>query len=283
MTRAPELSAADLDALAGHAREIAVACGRLVRDERPADLAVATKSTATDVVTVMDRRSEDLARREVALRRPADAFFGEEGVTAAGTTGITWVVDPIDGTVNYLYDLPAYVVSVAAVEGNPREPGAWRPVAGAVYNPVLEELFWARRGGGAWLTRGAAQPVPLRCGAVAPFAEALVATGFAYDAAQRAVQGEIVARLLPHVRDIRRFGAAALDMCHVAAGRVDAYFEQGLHPWDIAGAWIIADEAGLVVQGLGVPHPTPEMTLVGPASLVAGLERLLRDNPRRES
>lgn len=271
-----DLPDALLDELATLAREVAVLCGRLVVDDRPRDLGVGTKSTATDVVTVMDRRSEELARSELRRRRPQDGSFGEEGLDVAGTSGITWVVDPIDGTVNYLYELPAYAVSVAAVVGDPRVEAAWYPVAGAVYNPPLDELFHARRGGGAWLTRrGSTERLVPRT--PAPLAQSLVATGFGYAAADRARQGALAARILPHVRDLRRFGAASIDLCHVAAGRLDGYFEELLHAWDIAGAWVVLEEAGLVIKGLGVGHPTEAMTLAGSAEVLAELEALLVD------
>lgn len=272
-----DLSDALLDELLGHARAVALACGRLVVDERPRDLGVDTKSTPTDVVTLMDRRSEELARRELRARRPADGSLGEEGLDAVGSSGITWVVDPIDGTVNYLYEVPAFAVSVAAVVGDPRVEGAWDPVVGAVFNPVLDELFFARRGGGAWLARHAATPVPLRPRPEVPLAQALVATGFGYDADDRARQGAVVAHVLPQVRDVRRFGAASLDVCAVALGRVDAYYEKNLKAWDIAAAWVIAKEAGLTVKGLGVARPTEGMTLAGPAGLVARLEEVVAE------
>lgn len=275
MTTSPVLPGALLDELVTVARDVALACGRLVRNERPRDLGVGTKSTVTDVVTVMDRASEELARSELRRRRPDDALFGEEGMDATGTSGITWVVDPIDGTVNYLYELPAYAVSVAAVVGDPHTDGAWRPVAGAVYNPALDELFHARRGGGAWLSRGGATPVPLAPRPRTPLGGSLVATGFGYAADDRARQGAIAARLLPRVRDLRRFGAASLDMCHVAMGRLDAYYEELLHPWDIAAAMVLVDEVGLVTKGLGTPYPTHAMTLVGHPETLAELEALL--------
>lgn len=277
MTRRPDLPDDRLlDTLVEHAREVAVACGRLIRDERPHDLGVGTKSTVTDVVTIMDTRSEELARQEMRRRRPDDGSFGEEGLDAPGTSGITWVVDPIDGTVNYLYDLPGYAVSVAAVVGDPRVEGAWYPVAGAVYSPVLDELFHARRGGGAWLTQGRRAPVPLTGRQAVGLGQALVATGFGYDADDRARQGAVVAQVLPRVRDIRRFGTASVDVCHVAAGRVDAYYEKNLHAWDIAAAWVVAEEAGLAVRGLDRPRPTRAMTLVGRPELLDDLEAVLR-------
>ena len=269
-----------LDELLGHARDVAVACGALVRDERDRDLAVDTKSTDTDVVTVMDRRSEELARDELRRRRPDDGSFGEEGLDVAGSSGITWVVDPIDGTVNYLDELPAYAVSVAAVVGDPRVEGAWYPVAGAVYNPALDELFLARRGGGAWIVGRDGVAVRLRARPAANLGLALVATGFAYDADVRARQGALVAHVLPRVRDLRRVGSAALDLCHVGAGRVDAYYEDGVQPWDIAAAWVVAEEAGASVAGLHGPRPTRGMLVAAHPGLLPSLAALVAEGVR---
>lgn len=261
---------------------LAVGAGRLVRQERPDGLGVArTKSTDLDVVTVMDTRSEEHLRGRLAELRPHDGVLGEEGTGISGTSGLTWVLDPIDGTVNYLYDLPGYAVSVAVVEGDPTTPGAWRPLAGAVANPSTHEVFHARRGGGAWLSwfgteadpgagsgpTGKGGPVPLCVTDVPDLSQVLLATGFAYDREVRAGQAEVVADLLPRVRDIRRAGAAAVDLCHVAAGRVDAYYEAGCHVWDIAAGTLVVTEAGGVVTGLGRDEPPSEaMTVAGGAS-----------------
>ena len=276
MTDLPDFTTPDLlDELVEVARDVALACGRLVRDERPRDLGVGTKSTSTDVVTVMDRRSEALARDLLRTRRPHDGSFGEEGLDVGGDSGITWVVDPIDGTVNYLYELPAYAVSVGAVVGDPREDGAWYPLAGAVYNPARDELYFGRRGGGAWLVRADGPPEALTARAPVPLARALVATGFGYAAERRARQGAVAAVLLPQVRDLRRLGAASVDLCHLAAGRIDAYYEDDLHAWDIAAAWVVAEEAGAVVKGHRTPRPSHAMTVAGRTEVVAELEAAL--------
>lgn len=228
---------------------LAVEAGLLIRDERPGQLGVhRTKSTDLDVVTVMDTRSEELLRRRIAAARPDDAVLGEEDGLTEGSSGLSWVLDPIDGTVNYLYDLPAYAVSVAVVVGDPTTPGAWAPVAGAVMNPRTDEVFHARAGGGAHLLT-VQDSVRLRVGEVDDLAGALLATGFAYDREVRREQAALVADLLPRVRDIRRMGAAALDLCHVAAGRVDGYYERGTHAWDVAAGMLVVTEAGGVVSG----------------------------------
>ncbi|KGN33232.1 inositol-phosphate phosphatase [Knoellia sinensis KCTC 19936] len=245
--------AAALEALAG---DIARSAGRLVVDERPADVTVAaTKSSATDVVTEMDQRAQDHLIERLREARPDDAVLGEESGGASGTSGITWVIDPIDGTVNYLYGIPAYAVSVAAVVGDPTIPGGWRPFAGAVYNPVTDELFRARAHAGAHLVVGEDHHdlTSSRCDELG---QALVATGFGYAADRRARQARLLLDLLPRIRDIRRMGSAALDLCAVAAGRIDAYYETGLNAWDLAAGWLIAEESGAKVGGLdgaGVP------------------------------
>ncbi|WP_435198384.1 inositol monophosphatase family protein [Janibacter sp. GS2] len=245
------------------AEQVAVEAGRLIVDERPPDLGVAeTKSSATDVVTVMDQRSQDLLLTRLAELRPQDGFAGEERGGRAGSSGITWVVDPIDGTVNYLYGIPAYAVSVAAVVGDPSTAGAWRPVAGAVVNPVTGERFTATLGGGA---RRAVRDGDARTLRVTDteLGLALCGTGFGYDAERRRWQGEVLAGLLPRVRDIRRLGSAALDLCRVADGSLDVYYERGLNPWDMAAGWLVAAEAGALVTDLDGGHPTDTMTLAG--------------------
>ena len=251
--------------------ELAVAlvgeAGALIRDERPDGLGVAhTKSTELDVVTEMDTRAEALLRERLAALRPDDGILGEEDGLTGGTSGLSWVVDPIDGTVNYLYDLPAYAVSVAVVVGDPTTPGAWAPVAGAVVNPRTDEVFHAHLGGGARLTsRGTTRPLAV---ATQPTLDgALLATGFSYDRQVRRLQSAVVADLLPRVRDIRRMGAAALDLCHVAAGRVDGYWERGTAPWDVAAGLVVLGEAGGVASGAeaGSPASTELVVAANPA------------------
>lgn len=241
---------ADLESIA---LDVARSAGRLVVDERPDAVEVAaTKSSATDVVTVMDQRSQDHLIARLREARPDDGVLGEEDGGVSGTSPITWVIDPIDGTVNYLYGIPAYAVSVAAVVGDPTTPGAWRPCAGAVFNPVTDEMYVARAGAGARvIVAGKEQPlVPTSC---TDLGQALVGTGFGYAAQRRERQGRLLLDLLPQIRDIRRIGSAALDLCAVAAGRLDAYYETGLNPWDLAAGWLIATEAGAAVGGLDGP------------------------------
>ena len=215
------------------------AAGRLLlegRERLGATAEAETKTSGTDMVTEMDRASEALLARSILTARPDDAFLGEEGTAGAGTTGVRWVVDPLDGTTNYLYGYPAWAVSVAAeVDG--------RAVVGVVYDPSHDELFTAVRGGGAWCNRQR-----LQVGGPADLDTSLVATGFSYDAGARALQAAELAELLHAVRDVRRAGAAALDLCWVALGRVDLYYERGIQPWDWAGGGVVAAEAGATVS-----------------------------------
>jgi len=237
---------------------VARAAGRLVVDDRPEDLRVASKSTATDPVTEMDQRSQELIVRLLGEERPEDAVLGEEEGGSAGTSGLTWVVDPIDGTVNYLYGIPAYAVSVAVVTGDASRAGHWEAVAGAVLNPETNELFHAHRGGGARLTTATGTRT-LLVGGPDDLALALVGTGFGYHASVRARQAALLTDLLPRVRDIRRQGSAALDLCSLAAGRLDAYYEAALNPWDRAAGELVAREAGCVVGGPVDEVPTRDL------------------------
>ena len=222
-----------LDLALATARE----AGAMVATMRAEGVAVAeTKSSPVDVVTLADQRSEELVRSRLLGARPEDGFLGEEGNDVEGTSGVRWVVDPIDGTVNYLYGLPDYSVSIAAMVGD-------ESVAGAVFSPVPGLEYAAVLGGGA--TRNG---VPLRIGAVPTLDLALVATGFGYVAEVREQQGRSVTRMLPRVRDIRRRGSCALDLCGVAAGETDAYVEEGTNLWDHAAGGLVAREAGATVE-----------------------------------
>ncbi|HET7304363.1 MAG TPA: inositol monophosphatase family protein [Segeticoccus sp.] len=284
MVTGPEPTPEELVHLEALAVELAATAGRLIVDERPDNLGVAaTKSSATDVVTEMDQRSEQLLRERLAVARPHDAVLGEEeGVaTPDGWSGLTWVVDPIDGTVNYLYGLPEYAVSVAVVSGDASVPGEWEPVAGAVSRPAIDELFHARRGGGAFRTTmsaglyGAGRR--LRVTPDVAVDRALLGTGFGYRAEVRARQGAFTSRVLPRIRDIRRGGSAAVDLCSVASGRLDGYYESGLHPWDLAAGQLVVTEAGGVVQGRGSRPPSGDLVVAGAPELVAELQQLFAE------
>ena len=254
------------------AERMARRAGALVRDGRPDRVDVeSTKSSAVDVVTAMDLAAEALLREMIAEDRPDDAVLGEEGGLTGGTSGVTWVLDPIDGTVNYLYGIPAYAVSVAAVVGPP-DPAGWTVLAACVHAVADGRTWTAGRGVGAFL-----DAVPIAVNPARPLAESLVGTGFGYTVDRRRGQARVVATLLPQVRDIRRMGSAAMDLCVLATGGLDAYYERGLSPWDLAAASLVAAEAGAVVTGLrGRPAGT-EMTVAGPAATVAGLVALLEE------
>ncbi len=247
--------------------EVAREAAGYARRRRAEDIgAVATKTTATDLVTATDRAVERLIVTRLSGQRPDDVVFGEEygGTADVVPDGrVRWVLDPIDGTVNYVYGLPHYAVSIAAeVDG--------AAVAGVVHNAATGEEWTATRGGGAW--RGG---VRLAGSPEVELARTLVATGFGYDAARRAHQANVLAQLLPRIRDIRRFGAAALDLCAAAEGRVDAYFEKGLGPWDHAAGGLIAAEAGLLVTGLEGRAPGPDLVLAAPPGIYQALHDLL--------
>ncbi|MGV8885536.1 MAG: inositol monophosphatase family protein [Microbacteriaceae bacterium] len=252
------------------ARTIAVQAGELAALRRAEGVEVAaSKSSPVDIVTAADRETEALIRALVADARPDDGFFGEESDAGVGSSGLTWIVDPIDGTVNYLYGFPHYAVSIAVVEGGP-DPLEWRALAGCVVNPATGEVFTATEGGGAFLGEE-----EIRVASAVPLSEALVGTGFAYDSDMRALQGAIAAQLLPRVRDLRRMGAASLDLCAVAAGRLDAYYERTLSPWDHAAGALIAREAGARVTGLAGAAPSHDFVLAAEPQLAELLEAAL--------
>jgi myo-inositol-1(or 4)-monophosphatase len=250
------------DELLAVAVEVVRGAADLARDLRKQGVTgVATKSTSTDVVTAADKATERYVIDALSERRPGEPVLGEESGESAGTGAVRWILDPIDGTVNYLYGLPQYAVSLAAeVDG--------AIVAGVVRNPATGEEWTATRGGGAFRAgRGLAGSTVTELG------QTLVATGFGYAAARRGHQAQVVAKLLPLVRDIRRFGSAALDLCFAAEGRVDAYFEKGLNLWDHAAGGLIAAEAGLLVTGLAGAAPGPDLVLAAPS----GIYRALHD------
>jgi len=227
------------DELLALALEVAREAGRgLLERRRAGEPSWSTKSTPTDVVTEADTASEALIRRRLAAVRPDDAIVGEEGADQAGTSGVRWVVDPLDGTVNYLYGLPGWAVSIAA-----ERDGV--PLVGVVDVPTFGETFWAVAGAGAFRNGEAIHASPCTV-----LERAMLGTGFGYDARRRAAQAHWVAAVLPRVRDIRRFGSAAVDLCSVGCARLDAYAEQGLKPWDLAAGSLVATEAGATVSGL---------------------------------
>ena len=267
-----EVAEPDPAGLLALARSAAGAAARMLASRRPAGPAgrpqvADTKSSPTDVVTEMDRAAEALIIERIRAERPGDAILGEEG-GESGHGRVRWIVDPLDGTVNYLYGLADWAVSIAAeVDG--------QVLAGVVAIPRHGEQFTAIAGQGSWLHQAAGPAVPLRCNTGVPLSRALVATGFGYAQARRVVQGEVVAAVLPQVRDIRRGGGCAVDLCSVAAGRVDAYYERGVNPWDYAAGALIAAEAGARVAGLAGGPPSPELVIATEPGLFAELQALL--------
>jgi myo-inositol-1(or 4)-monophosphatase len=257
----------DLLGLAVRVAREAAATARRMRSEAITD--VETKSTDTDVVTAADRAVERQVVEALRAARPGDSVLGEEyGDSAsaqpgAGPGAVRWVLDPIDGTVNYLYGLPQYAVSLAAeIDGE--------AVAGVVINAATGDEWTATRGGGAW--RGDRRLHP---SVRTRLDQSLVGTGFGYDAERRAHQGAVVAQLITRVRDIRRFGAAALDLCAVAEGTLDAYYEKGLNAWDHAAGGLIAAEAGATVAGLRGARPGPAMVVAAPPAIFGPLHDAL--------
>jgi len=246
------------------ALEAARRAGALLRDGRPDDLTVArTKSSPIDVVTEMDIAAEKLITGYLSEHRPDDAFLGEEGASSEGTSGVRWVIDPLDGTVNYLYGLPTWAVSIAAeVDGE--------TVVGVVEAPMRRETVRAVRGGGAYLGDRR-----LRCRPAPPLDQALVSTGFNYVTEVRTHQADVAQRLIPLLRDIRRGGSAAVDLCDLACGRLDGYYERGLHPWDLAAGDLIAREAGALTGGRPGEPLSTDLTIAAPPGLFEPLQSRL--------
>jgi myo-inositol-1(or 4)-monophosphatase len=247
------------DALLDVAVECARTAGALLLERFGSERVLATKSTSTDLVSAADLAAEAAIRDIIARRAPGDAIMGEEGDDTPGTSGRRWIVDPLDGTVNFLYGLPQWCVSVAC-EG----------LVGVVFDPVLDELFTATASGPARLNGRDLAPTPPE-----DLGHALVATGFGYDADRRALQAGVVQRVLPLARDIRRGGSAALDLAWVAAGRLDAYYERGLNLWDIAAGEVICAGAGLSVQRLEPSGELPWGVLAAHAGIADDLHAIV--------
>jgi myo-inositol-1(or 4)-monophosphatase len=220
------------------ARKVGEAAGALLMD-RPLAFEIESKSTAIDIATQMDTKAEKFIVQSLLAARPDDGIIGEEGAAIDGKSGITWVIDPLDGTVNYFYGLPGWNVSIAAKDKN-------GVIVGVVTAPTINSTWWATLGGGAFFNGHA-----IRCNDPVELNRALIATGFQYDIAHRAKQLEDVSKLVPIVRDIRRAGAAAVDLCHVAMGALDAYYEAGLKEWDWSAGGLIAREAGATFAQYG--------------------------------
>lgn len=250
------------------AADIAEEAGQLALRRRSQGFTLAaTKTTVADIVTEADREVEELIRERLRVERPGDGFLGEESGAGPSDTGITWVVDPIDGTVNYAYGLPNYNVSIAAVSGDVH-PDRWEALAAVVYAPAMSEMFTAAAGEGAVL--GSQR---LRVSEAGP-AGALLGTGFGYDPSTHDGDIATVRRVMTMARDVRRLGAAALDLAYVAAGRLDGYFERGLKPWDLAAGALLVREAGGHVSRLDTETERP-MLIAGSETVHHQMEAIL--------
>ena len=246
------------------AESIALKAGSLLVN-RPSKFDLDEKSGVFDFATQMDHESEKLIVSEILAARPNDGLIGEEGANRESKSGVTWVIDPIDGTVNYLYDIPGWCISIAAKD---RDGG----LAGVVYSPATQSLWKAHRGGGAFLNGN-----PIKCNDPVVLNRALVGSGFAYDLEKRKIQAALIARLLPEIRDLRRLGACAVDMCHVASGSLDAYFEAGVNEWDYAAAGLIATEAGAMISiDKGIWNGEKNMVIVAGPALHPALSAQIR-------
>ena len=254
-TRVPKVTKTQGDQLSQEllklCKALAETGGRKALAGRLAGLSqVETKSTSTDMVTEFDRATEKYIVDEIRRLRPTDSIIGEEGASVAGTSGVTWCIDPIDGTTNFLYALPGWSVSIGVSD----EKG---PLVGVVYIPALDEMFHAIRNQGAYLNNK-----QIFCNNTSDLSKALVCTGFSYLPENRTIQSQRVAKFIHQVRDIRRFGAASIDICFVACGRLDAYFEENLYQWDIAAAELIAIESGARSGNFSGGSSTPKEFMV---------------------
>lgn len=240
------------------AEQVALAAGQLLMD-RPDSFTLTEKSSAVDFATQMDQQAEDLIVKSLLAARADDGIIAEEGAAQNSKSGVTWVIDPLDGTVNYLYGLPGWNISIAAKD----KDGV---IAGVVYAPTIGALWKATKGGGAFLN-----DKKIKCNDPVTLDLALIATGFSYDLELRKEQGVRMQRLIPQIRDLRRNGAAAVDLCYVAMGAVDAYFESSLKEWDFAAGGLIATEAGAVISGRTGGAPDGDMVVCAGPSLHAQL------------
>lgn len=252
--------------LADLAETVAVEVAASLRDVNDAEIRVAgTKSSPTDLVTETDRATEVRIIELLSKARPRDAMIAEETGRCPGTSGVTWIIDPIDGTTNFVYRLAGFDISIAAALDD-------RVIAGVVVDPTRHEVFRASLGGGATVNG-----TPLHPSSPVDLARSLIGTGFSYDPHRRRAQARVVAAMIDHVRDIRRLGAAALDLCYVAAGRLDGYVESGLQPWDLAAGGLIAREAGCHVAGLATEPPDGRLVVATAPTIFTDFRALLAD------
>ncbi|MBP3223503.1 MAG: inositol monophosphatase [Actinomycetaceae bacterium] len=262
----------EIEELRSLAQDIATGLAKFAWHKREDGVNIeGTKSSSVDIVTEADRMIEEYARQRIAQDRPYDSFLGEETGSASGYSGLTWIVDPIDGTVNYAYGIGTCAVSVAVVSGVP-EPSLWKPIAGCVAYIGTNDVYSAGYGIGAQ-KNGQAIHVSRQDN----LSQALVGTGFGYASSMRKAQGEVVAKIIEHIRDIRRIGAASTDLCAVAEGSLDIYYESGLKPWDMAAGLLIVSEAGGVTQNINGGPADNSLVIAGNEKMVTALEALLKD------
>lgn len=255
---------AQAEELLNLAESIARKAGALLMN-RPSKFDLDEKSGVFDFATQMDHESEKLIVAEILAARPDDGLIGEEGANRPSASGITWVIDPIDGTVNYLYDIPGWCISIGAKD----QDGA---LVGVVFSPATNSLWKASRSNCAYLN-----DVKISCNDPVALNRALVGSGFAYDIEKRKIQASLIERLLPEIRDLRRLGACAVDICHVASGSLDAYFEAGVNEWDYAAAGLIATEAGAVISiDEGIWNGEKNMVIVAGPALHPALSAQIR-------
>ena len=240
------------------AEEVARAAGTLLM-QRPDSFTFTEKSSAVDFATQMDQLAESLIVKNLLAARPDDGIIAEEGAAQPSKSGVTWVIDPLDGTVNYLYGLPGWNISIAAKD----KDGV---IAGVVFAPTTNSFWKATKGGGAYFNNNS-----IKCNDPVNLNLALIATGFSYDLELRKEQGARMQRLIPQIRDLRRNGAAAVDLCYVAMGAVDGYFESSLKEWDFAAGGLIATEAGALISGRSGGAPDGDMVICAGPSLHAQL------------
>lgn len=268
-----ELTKEEREEIAQLAEDIASGLAQFAWEKRLSGISVTdTKSSAADIVTEADTLIETMARERISAARPQDAFLGEEGEASSGYSGLTWIVDPIDGTVNYLYGIGTCAVSVAVVSGVP-EPSLWKVEAACISYIGDNTVYRAVRGGGAYCNGHR-----IHAGDADDLAQSLIGTGFSYEAQKRAKQGSVVAQMLPRVRDIRRIGAASTDFCSVAAGLLDGFWESGLQVWDMAAGSLIVTEAGGVVENLDGNPGDKSLVIAGNPQIVHELRHALKES-----
>lgn len=253
------------------AMSIAGATGELLL-ARPERIEIDTKSSATDVVTQMDRKAEAYIVAQLAKHRPDDAILGEEGANSKGSSGLQWVIDPIDGTVNYLHQIPHWCVSIGL-----RDLKSGDALAGVIYAPVYDQMYISSQGLGAWVVSQGEARI-LKVSGCTGLSSAVIGTGFGYASARRASQARVLTQVLPRVADIRRLGSCAIDLCLVADGVLDGYYERGVNDWDHAAGELIAREAGAISSGLRGNKVGNDMIVVTTPAINADLIAILEAN-----